>query len=118
VREWLAAVTQAGLDMMDDLAVDITYWSMGQQSYDPATGEQNRDETAYTGLRGIFTNFSFTEVDGSNVQVKDMKLIIKGDLPVEPNFGDRIQAPDGYWEVVNMRGPPSRPCWILQVRAP
>jgi hypothetical protein len=70
-------------------------------AYDTATGTVSGGTTSTAPIRGVFINYLEQDVDGTNVQADDRKLLVRADgLTLVPQVGDFV---DDEVRVVSVR---------------
>lgn len=112
----VASLVQSAFQIIDDLAVPITYLSNTSVTYDPNSGTVTPNQTTYT-LQGVLSKFDIKEVDNKIVLTTDVKLLIAGlDLPVDPRENDQVTANGRQWKVVRVMGVPGDSFWKIQIR--
>lgn len=71
-------------------------------AYDPATSSANVTYVD-TVVKGLFINYNSKEVDGTQVQSGDRKVILKGKNTNPPGLGDQIIDGSNKGAIVNVR---------------
>jgi len=111
--------TKAALRSINSIAEDIKFHRTASAVYDVDTGADKR-RTVPIPLKGWFTSFEERHIDGNNVQPGDKRLTFSvTDVDIEPTLSDFIvDGSDQKWEIINIKLPPPKILYILQVRRP
>lgn len=111
--------TKAALKAMNSVGEDIKYNQESSAIYDTDKGTVNRTDVPIS-IKGWFTSFKESQIDGINVQPGDKRLTLSViDIKFEPSLTDFITDESGQeWEVINIKLPPPKILYILQVRRP
>lgn len=92
-----------------------------EATYDPVSGTTtygylNQEFRTSVRVYGVLDDYSETEVDGTTIQIGDMKIYLDPALPANPKAGDVIQVPlmlenavIGYEEYEVVSSTPVRP---------
>lgn len=81
-------------------------------SYDPVTDTQLTDVESYTG-RGVFGNFSKSEIDNLNILITDVRLLcLQSDVTDAPQNDDVING----MRLIKVGKDPADVTWVLQLR--
>lgn len=102
-----------------DLSSVITYYQVGNISYDPVTGLSTPALNVYNNLTAVLTTFSADEKTEDVAVITDRKaLIAYNDLKIIPSNNDYfIDNKTGErWEVKKVIGFPGEPLHKIHVR--
>lgn len=81
-------------------------------SYDPVTDTQMTDAESYTG-RGVFGNFSKSEIDNLNILITDVRLLcLQSEVTDTPQNDDVING----MRLIKVGKDPADATWVLQLR--
>lgn len=81
-------------------------------SYDPVTDTRLTDAESYTG-RGVFGNFSKSEIDNLNILVTDVRLLcLQSEVTDTPQNDDIING----MRLIKVGKDPADATWVLQLR--
>lgn len=81
-------------------------------SYDPVTDTRLTDAESYTG-RGVFGNFSKSEIDGLNILITDVRLLcLQSEVTDTPQNDDIING----MRLIKVGKDPADATWVLQLR--
>lgn len=86
-------------------------------NYDPATGLVSGGSTLTWTGRGVFTDFTGEEVNGTSILADDRKLLLQADeLEREPAVGDQIDDSVQVVDVRKLRSGQTTIAYTLQTR--
>ena len=88
-----------------------------QGYYDPEIGDYvDGTDTTYTG-RGIFSAFNDFEIQASQVDINDIKLIcLQAEVTLKPQVDDIIVQDGKERNVLSVKEDPASATWIVQLR--
>lgn len=109
--------------LVDEHGKSLTLTAKGDPTYNTSTGGVSRSETTHT-VKGYFYNYTLSEMDGSEIQRSDRRLVINlvdtsGSAIPEPETGDEFSGEGDKVSVIRvskiMSGS-SAVCYMCQVR--
>lgn len=85
--------------------------------YDPEIGDYvDSNDTTYTG-RGVFSAFNDFEIQASQVDINDIKLIcLQAEVTLKPKVDDIIVQDGKERNVLSVKEDPASATWTLQLR--
>jgi hypothetical protein len=121
-RNTLQGLVQTAMQIVDDLADNITYTQIIPGAYDTTTGTTTETKNTFT-FNGAIVKFKTDETDNKVVISTDARLICAYlDLPIVPTTEDflfsvnsNVPVPQ-QWKVVRVLGVPGDAMWNIQIR--
>ncbi len=101
-----------------DIAKSVTFTSVATGTYNPTTGARGGTSTAYTIQKAVVAGYRANQIDGTNIQANDQKVIFRANeiTGVTVRTDDTITIGSTVWKIVRARKDPTDSLWIAQVR--
>lgn len=117
LKEAFKAAVQTAFNAAGNVKISIIYTSNPAPSYDPDTGVVTPNTTNYAMTQVIREDYKADEIDGSAIQMNDVKLLIPvDDLTPIPQIDDYVTMDSRQWNVVSKHKDPADALWTLQIR--
>lgn len=111
--ELTLAIAEAFSGDLADAVKEFAAMHVSPGTYDPVTGSQTAENIPYSG-RGVFTDYSNHEIDGSMILATDIKLIaLQAEVTRAPVVGDAING----LRAQRVSEDPAGATWTVQLRA-
>ena len=95
-----SSLRQAAERLIDAFGGTISYLRT-TETFSADTGKITQSETAFTTVASPPEPFRQNRVDGTTIQVGDMKMLLKAlNLPFTPTIGDKLIHAGVRWQVV------------------
>jgi len=116
LKEAFQKAAAAAFNAAGNVKIAITYSSVPNPTYVPATGVVTEAETDYS-VNAIREEYKSKEIDNVNIKPKDIKfLILYEDLTIILSTKDYVTIGATRWNVVDWEIDPADALWTIQVR--
>ena len=88
-------------NLLQDKGRLLTFSRETETAFDPKTGKQNISASTYTGYGAAF-NYNTKEIDGSNIQNGDIRLLLESPT-TPPNNGDTATIDGNGYRIMNIK---------------
>lgn len=118
-RELAQKMASAAMRIAGDVPITMTYVSVGQGTYNPATDTTSSVDTQVV-LKGVLSRPKEDEDDNNEANTLDTKVIIaRRDMGViTAKDNDYLLFGGLHWEIVKYVSDPADATYIFTVRAP
>lgn len=118
LRETLQGAVAAAFDQsLGDAVEAFTLKKISSQAYDELTGDNVLSYSTEVS-RGIFDNFTTSELNSDNIMPTDFKLIVlQNELSLVPSIDDIVLSNSIQYKVISVKRDPANVAWEIQCRA-